>query len=107
MLFFGGLVRRLAGNTHTKIRSPLLAVEFRLVGEILTSGLPTAHSQMLRKHDARHSYGRCVPVIHLNVITPLFTCVVTSSSKSVDYDNGGGKERPDCSSEKCEGHGID
>src|SRR5580692_6660235 len=41
MVFFGGLVRRHAGNTPTKIRSPLLAVEFRLVGEIRTVAVGT------------------------------------------------------------------
>jgi hypothetical protein len=36
-----GLVRRFTPSTHPKIASPLLAVEFRLVGEIPTSGLTT------------------------------------------------------------------
>jgi len=34
-------MRRLNANTHLKTASPLLAVEFRLVVEILISGLPT------------------------------------------------------------------
>ena len=44
MVFLDGVSRPRAStypNTHTKIASPPLQVEFRLVGEIPTSGLPT------------------------------------------------------------------
>ena len=43
-------MRRLNANTHLKTASPLLAVEFRLVVEILISGLPTIRPECVIGH---------------------------------------------------------
>ena len=92
MVFFWavgvGIVSRLTANTHPEIASPLLAVEFRLVGEIPTFGLPTIRelASLITTSAFMRIYPDCSSAIRLDepfeLLAPLISQVVITTVTS-------------------------